>query len=189
MRTSLTLIVFASLALAGAGQAATSSTHANGRIVFVTGDGLASMNPDGTGQWGLRFTRIGQKHPSWSPDGRALVVADGSVPGAGQQLYTMQPDGTGVTHLTHVAAAYDPTWSPDGKQLAFVRNQQIWAVQSDGSSAHPVTAASGWPETPAWQPLPSVAPGCTISGTDANDLLVGAPGDDVICGLGGDDTL
>ncbi len=31
--------------------------------------------------------------------------------------------------------------------------------------------------------------GCTIVGTDGDDVLEGTPGDDVICGLGGDDTI
>jgi hypothetical protein len=31
--------------------------------------------------------------------------------------------------------------------------------------------------------------GCTITGTDGNDVLTGTSGDDVICGLGGDDVV
>jgi len=33
------------------------------------------------------------------------------------------------------------------------------------------------------------APGCTITGTGGNDVLVGTPGPDAICGLGGNDTI
>jgi hypothetical protein len=32
-------------------------------------------------------------------------------------------------------------------------------------------------------------PGCTITGTEGNDVLTGTPGRDLICGLGGDDTI
>jgi len=31
--------------------------------------------------------------------------------------------------------------------------------------------------------------GCTISGTDQDDTLVGTPADDIICALGGNDTI
>ena len=44
---------------------------------------------------------------------------------------------------------------------------------------------------PAAQPGPPVAvpPGCTIGGTEGNDLVYGTPGDDIICALAGDDHI
>jgi sugar lactone lactonase YvrE len=282
----------------------TPQLHANGRIVFATDDGMASMNSDGSGQWGLRFTRIGEGAPAWSPDGSAIAFTD--TRNGPQEIYAMDPDGTNVRQLTQVPFAADPSWSPDGKriafddgsklyamsadggavvpladgahpawspdgatiaydaydakgsegiysldlasgrttrlttapysaeapswspdgkriafddgfevyamngdgsgvapladgsqpawspdgaQIAFVRNGQVWTMRADGTGARQLTGGNYWSGSPAWQPLLPAPAGCTLWGTEANDLLVGTESDDVICGLGGDDTL
>ena len=46
------------------------------------------------------------------------------------------------------------------------------------------------PSAVAARPLEPPAPsGCTISGTNGNDVLRGTPGRDVICGRNGDDAI
>jgi Tol biopolymer transport system component len=61
------------------------------------------------------------------------------------QIYAVNPDGTGLAQLTHVAphlTAADPAWSPDGKHIAFDSNMsgpvRLWIMDANGSHAHMV---------------------------------------------------
>jgi hypothetical protein len=60
----------ASLLLALATAVPAAAAHAagvppsNGRIAFSTISGIASINPDGSGSWALRYTGIGQAAPA-----------------------------------------------------------------------------------------------------------------------------
>lgn len=47
--------------------------------------------------------------PAWSPDGRKVAFV--RTRAEGSDIYTMNPDGTGLTRLT-THAARDPAWSP-----------------------------------------------------------------------------
>ncbi len=77
------------------------------------------------------------------PDGRIAFVTD---EGGCCNISTMNPDGSGVTQLTHVASgtgAFDPFWSPDGMAIVFdlqkfsgTFRSQIWVMNADGSGQH-----------------------------------------------------
>jgi Tol biopolymer transport system component len=61
------------------------------------------------------------------------------------QIYAVNPDGTGLAQLTHVAknqTAADPAWSPDGRHIAFDSNMsgavRLWIMDADGGHAHMV---------------------------------------------------
>lgn len=72
----------------------------------------------------------------FSPDGRMIAF---EVPGEGQNIWIMQPQGRLPVRITkdkwHDAS---PVWSPDGEQIAFVSNRNheigIWVVPFLGSS-------------------------------------------------------
>src|ERR1051326_8942795 len=77
-RRRVPLMIAATLMLVGtlgadARGSQTSSLRANGRIAFSDVTGIASMNPDGTGQWGVELN-VGDAAPAWSPDGSKLAV-------------------------------------------------------------------------------------------------------------------
>jgi TolB protein len=85
------------------------------------------------------------------PDGRIAFASDRSGPGT-QNIYSIEPDGTGLTQLTFLTAdqgaASEPSWSPDGKSIVFTLGGQdspsrIWIVNADGSNPHPLFAESG----------------------------------------------
>jgi TolB protein len=127
--------------------------------------------------------------PAWSPDGSSIAFAKTENYG-NARIYTVNPDGTHLTALTD-GSSWDatPAWSPDATKLLFVRNQQIWVIGRDGTGSQQLSNSTGGGVTPAWQPLGPRPAGCTLWGTNGNDLLVGTDGRDVICGLGGSDTL
>ena len=61
------------------------------------------------------------------------------------QIYAVNPDGTGLAQLTHVAQgqiAENPAWSPDGRHIAFDSNMtgafRLWIMDANGSQAHMV---------------------------------------------------
>jgi Tol biopolymer transport system component len=62
------------------------------------------------------------------------------------QLFSMNPDGTGVTQLTSGAvSSFYPTWSPGQQYLAFERNGAIWVMdavgEANGGHSFAVTAS------------------------------------------------
>src|SRR5664279_1174727 len=82
-------------------------------------------------------------------------------PEAPSQVYTVNPDGSDVRQLTHVALplqAGDPAFSPDGRQLLFVRNSaagpfQVWIMRSDGSGQRKLLDDPGHDAfLPRWSP-------------------------------------
>lgn len=73
------------------------------------------------------------------------------------ELYIMNPDGTGVVRLTNNSDVdYDPPCSPDGRRIAFMSardgNTEIYVMNTDGSGVTRLTnnAAGDW--DPAWSP-------------------------------------
>src|SRR5437867_13153824 len=57
------------------------------------------------------------------------------------QLYTINPDGTGLFHLTNVhGAAYSPDWSPDAHRIAFSFDDDTHGVtgiiNAEGTDLH-----------------------------------------------------
>jgi Tol biopolymer transport system component len=70
--------------------------------------------------------------PSWSPDGRRLVVKaqDGD-------LLLGSPDGSDLNSIG--SFPMPSSWSPDASQFAFVRDGDAWIVNADGTDQRNVT--------------------------------------------------
>jgi dipeptidyl aminopeptidase/acylaminoacyl peptidase len=130
------------------------------KIAFVSGDvgyntTIHAMNADGSNPALLTTTSPSfDTHPSWSPDGSKLAVANG-------EIVVMNADGSGRTNLTnHRGDSDSPSWSHDGRQIAFITsngdgNAGVFVVNVDGSALTRLT----YPEreatidaTPAWSP-------------------------------------
>ena len=113
------------------------------------GAALSTINPDGTGRSILLNDTT--TDPDWSPDGTRIVFASGS------QLFTIRPDGGGLTQLTTGGPTkFSPSWSPDGTKIAFSggngADQEIYSIGANGTGQAQLTSSAGRDVTPAWSP-------------------------------------
>jgi len=179
MARALLLVTVAAIALAtplGSG-ATTAPLPSNGRIAFAASTGIASMNPDGSGQWGVELN-VGDSQPAWSPDGSQLAVV---THWRGQNgILVMQPNGSLPRLVTTDYNDNGPAWSPDGTQLAFVNGGNLIVVNADGTGRHVVwSSGSGWLNRPSWSPdgrrlaLRANGEDQTTSGIDVVDVATG----------------
>ena len=103
----------------------------NGRIAFVLGPDIYTMNPDGTDV--RQLTNFGPDSSayweSWSPDGKLIVFSKFSPPDLflNGQLWIMNADGSNQ-HLLLAEPGFTemrPSFSPDGKTIVFSRGYDI----------------------------------------------------------------
>ena len=91
--------------------------------------------------------------PSWSSDGRRLVLVIGGA------VWRVNGDGQRLTRVTGraVVDAESPAWSPDGKQIAFAartrgNNFDIYVCRADGTGLRRLTRSPLPDERPSWSP-------------------------------------
>jgi Tol biopolymer transport system component len=108
--------------------------------------------------------------PHWSAALNKVVFAGGTGGSANPELYTINPDGSGLQQITNfggsVSNLHWPVWSPAGDRIVVgVRpagsHWQLWILDVDLSQANPVTAmhpfkivdgGGGYVQTAAWSP-------------------------------------
>ena len=94
-----------------------------------------------------------------SPDVSPIdgTIAYASSKSGNLDIYTCNPDATGVKQLT-VAYGVDtaPSWSPNGYQIAFTSdrsgNPQIYIMDADGANQRRLTFDLKYTDSPAWSP-------------------------------------
>ena len=154
-------------------QTTTPNVH-NGKIAFagilpedartITNNWeIYTVNADGSGFVKITNNRSIDVNPAWSPDGRKIAFMRHTVPenidnGDGQEdIYVMNPDGTGQEKLTDsIADDTHPTWSPDGSKIAFMSNRanslDIFIMNADGSNVRRLTNNGRANFNPSWSP-------------------------------------
>jgi dipeptidyl aminopeptidase/acylaminoacyl peptidase len=81
-----------------------------------------------------------------------LVAYTAEAAGA-RQLFSLSLRGGYPIRLTASEKPIsDPQWSPDGKRLAYVRDEEIWVMETDGSRATRVAGKPGGALAPRWSP-------------------------------------
>ena len=94
--------------------------------------------------------------PSFSPDGRKLVVTLGGIDG-NLDIYTLDLTTRQKTRLTtHRAIDTEGSWSPDGRYIYFTSDRsggpQVYRVPSDGGTAERVTFEGSYNARPRLSP-------------------------------------
>ena len=84
---------------------------------------------------------------------RERIVAYTAEAAGTRQIFTLALRGGYPAQITaSEKAASDPQWSPDGHRLAFVRDEEIWVVEGDGSRLTRVVGKPGDGRAPRWSP-------------------------------------
>jgi dipeptidyl aminopeptidase/acylaminoacyl peptidase len=84
---------------------------------------------------------------------RDRTVAYTAEAAGARQLFTMALRGASPTQLTaSEKPVSDPQWSPDGRRLAFIRDDELWVLEADGSRLTRVTGKPGGARMPRWSP-------------------------------------
>ncbi|HET7478683.1 MAG TPA: hypothetical protein VFJ72_04105 [Rubrobacteraceae bacterium] len=86
------------------------------------------------------------------------------------EIYTMNPDGTGLRQLTRTlypSGNESPAVSPDGSRIVFERNKDVWIMNADGSGLRQLTTDGAFDHDPTFSPSGAKIAFLTRRGTDA----------------------
>jgi Tol biopolymer transport system component len=121
----------------------------NGRIAFISGPDIYTMNADGSDM--KQLTNLGPDSAayweSWSPDGKQIVFVEFNPPDFIEQLWLMNADGSNQ-HLLLAEDNYNnerPSFSPDGRSILFSRCTldfepcALYVIEVDGGTLKEVT--------------------------------------------------
>ncbi len=129
-------------------------------------DGLRIMNLSDKST--VKLTNDWDNFPAWSPMGDLI----GFIRRIGNdfEVFTIHPDGTGLTQLTHIHGnEAHLAWSPDGKRMLFTSSRmgfkdealytrapqpygEIFVMNTDGTHVEQLTDDQWEEGVPAWQP-------------------------------------
>jgi Tol biopolymer transport system component len=125
MRFISPVLAVVGLAIALAVPAEATFPGKNGRIAFILGPDVYTMNPDGSDI--KQLTNLGPDGgafwESWSPDGKQIVFNEYRPPDFLGQLWLMNADGS-HQHLLLAEADFNderPSFTPDGSSVIFNR--------------------------------------------------------------------
>jgi len=105
----------------------------------ITGVTLSTVDLNGRPPTAIGITEpdLFAATADWSPAGDLIVFS--ALPESGaetSEIYTIKPDGTGLTRLTQLAddgaSGYEPSFDATGASIVFVNNGHLSRVPSDG---------------------------------------------------------
>ena len=126
-------------------------------IAFVSDKGgspqIYTMYTDGSNVRRITFKGSYNTSPSWSPKGDRIVFAGRQ---GTNQIFTVNPDGTGLTQLTTRGDNEVPSFSPDGRYITFSSDRDgvkgIYIMRANGESQKRITPKNLRASGPRWSP-------------------------------------
>jgi Tol biopolymer transport system component len=126
------------------------------------GTSIFVIRPDGTGlhQVAPPAGELGDREPTWSPDGRKLYVIFNRS--SHEEIWEMNADGSRLRQITRfggdLSPDHSPRVSPEGTQLAFygtgpevvTNSTEIYVINVDGSGLKNISNAKGADEWLDW---------------------------------------
>jgi Tol biopolymer transport system component len=150
MKLSLIVSALALLCLVPLSRVRATFPGKNGRIAFVQGPDIFTMNPDGSDV--RQLTSLGADSSAswefWSPDGKQLVFTEFNPPDFLGQLWLMNADGSNQ-HVLLTEPDFDDSrssFSPDGTNVIFSRCRldlpetcALYLIGADGTGLTEIT--------------------------------------------------
>ena len=129
----------------------------NGKIAFVSGSEIVTMNANGDNKSKLTNNdpHVYDIDPVFSANGRKIAFA--SERSGNGDIYTMSANGTDLKRVTtDESREGDPSWSPDGTRIAFSSDRtgkrDIYVINQNGSGLTRLTTSPKPDSQPAWSP-------------------------------------
>jgi Tol biopolymer transport system component len=123
-------------------------------------------HPENQPPFNVLLSRLGvaeRGEPELGPAAPAPAAVDDRIvfellsPRGDRDIYTVNPDGSGLTQITATGDAGSPSWSPDKSRITFTREDirnrisDIYVMNADGSGQTQLTS-DGSSSEPAWSP-------------------------------------
>lgn len=126
-------------------------------IAFVSDRGgspqIYTMRRGGSDVKRLSFEGSYNTSPNWSPRGDKIVFSGRRNT---NQIFIVNPDGTGLTQLTAQGNNEDPSFSPDGRFITFTSDRDgakgIYIMRSNGEAQKRITPRKMRAYFPRWSP-------------------------------------
>jgi hypothetical protein len=137
------LLALIAVALLLPSAAGASFPGANGRIAFVRGASIFTMNSDGSDVQQLTSGFL-DGTPRWSPDGTKIAFNRSA------SIWIMNADGTGQAQVPGDTDRREAGWSPDGQRIAFrslapTNCDALYTMSADGTDEQLVLAVDQGP--------------------------------------------
>jgi TolB protein len=126
-------------------------------IAFVSDRGgspqIYTMQRDGSDIRRISFEGSYNTSPNWSPRGDKIVFSGRRNT---NQIFIVNPDGTGLTQLTTQGNNEDPSFSPDGRFITFTSDRDgvkgVYIMRSNGEAQKRITPRKMRAFCPRWSP-------------------------------------
>lgn len=117
---------------------------------FINGSDIILSSADGITMGNVTNNPALDFDFDWSPDGLSIIWA--SDRGGSQAIWQMNADGSGPTAFAGTAPGATPEFSIDGTKIAFLRGNDVYSMDANGSNITQLTTDPATDADPTWSP-------------------------------------